>query len=146
MLRTTAAVTVAVIALLSACGDESPAATSPPGSTTPPDTGPVATREPDPAPGPGITVSEALETPPGRVIAVDGFLVAAENQAVMLSEALAESYPPQPGGAVLVVEGVDPASIAGAITAMGVTWTDGEIQLVGRVADGVLTVEPGGAG
>ena len=90
--------------------------------------------------GPGISITEALEGPVGEVLLINGFIVAREGGDVLLAEALAESYPPQAGGATLVVEGLDMGSIDGANTAEGVTWTDTQIQLTGTIEAGVLTV------
>jgi hypothetical protein len=88
-----------------------------------------------------LATAEAF-APDGSTVTVDGFLVATEGGDVLLAEALAESYPPQAGGATLMIEGLDPLTVPGAITDMGVTWTDGAIQLEGTITAGVLTVGP----
>lgn len=136
--RVHVAVAIASIWLTGACGGDGSEGVAPPydsnlsSTSTPATTLPVA---------PDMTVSRALGEPDGTRVAVNGYLVAAEGEDIVLAEALAESYPPQAGGAVLVVEGLDPAAVPGAINDMGVTWTDGAIRLVGIVADGVLTVD-----
>ena len=89
--------------------------------------------------GPGISIPEALTTTLQGPLLVNGFLVA-ESGEVRLCEALAESLPPQCGGASLRVDGFDLASLPDSQSAGGVTWSDAPIQILGTVADGVLTV------
>ena len=57
-----------------------------------------------------------------------------------LCDALAESFPPQCGGASLVVFGLDLATVDGLVTEGDVSWTDRPIELRGVVSDGTLTV------
>ena len=59
--------------------------------------------------------------------------------------ALAESYPPQCGGASLVVEGLELASVESLTTPAEpeyahTSWTNAPVELYGVVADGVLAV------
>jgi hypothetical protein len=138
--RTPAAVLAAAALILftAACADDDAVTTT--RLQAPTTTEGEATTTTEKPVGAGMTVADALAEPGGTPVKVDGFLVAAEGGDVLLAEVLAESYPPQAGGAVLVVEGLDPASVPGAITDMGVTWTDGAIQLEGTVTGGVLTV------
>ena len=89
--------------------------------------------------GPGISIPEALTTTLAGPLLVNGFLVA-ESGEVRLCEALAESLPPQCGGASLRVDGFDLTSVPGRQTADGVTWSDEPIQILGTVVDGVMTV------
>ena len=89
--------------------------------------------------GPGITVAEALEsTVPGPLL-INGFIVA-DSEKTVLAELLAESMPPQAGGATLIVEGLDLSTIPELKSAQGISWTDHQVQLLGEVSDGVLTV------
>jgi hypothetical protein len=127
-------------------GDATPSPTTsiPPAPVVTESTAAAAAAPDPPSVEPGITVREALESPDGATVAVDGFLIAAEGHDVLLAERLAESHPPQPGGATLVVEGLDPRAVPGAITDMGVTWTDGAVQLIGTISDGILRVDAAG--
>ncbi len=72
---------------------------------------------------------------------MNGFLVV-EGDTAWLSETIAESFPPQPGGARLQVEGLDLDAIPGLRSSGSVTWSEEQIQLLGTVEDGTLTVAP----
>ncbi len=90
--------------------------------------------------GPGISVEEALASKLDVPLLVRGYVVAAGGE-IRLCNALAESYPPQCGVASLVVEGVALDALPALTTAEGVTWSEREVKLLGRVEDGVLLVE-----
>ena len=90
--------------------------------------------------GPGLSVSEALASDLSGPLLINGFIVALSGGTVVLSEALAESFPPQAAGATLVVEGLDLGTIEGLQTHENVSWTDQQVQLLGEVEDGVLEV------
>lgn len=90
--------------------------------------------------GPGISVAEALQSTLAGPLLVNGFVVTTADDTVYLAEALAESLPPQPGGATLIVEGLDLDVLDGLTSAQGITWSDQPVQILGDVADGVLTV------
>jgi len=120
-----------VALLVSACSDEdlvSPGGPSAGGDTS----GGAAT-------GPGLSVSEARASRPGRTVLVSGFVVA-EGDHVRLCEALAESYPPQCGGAFLEVRGLDVSAMPGVETVQDVRWTPRARQLLGEVSGGTLSV------
>ena len=91
------------------------------------------------AAGPGISIEEALATELDEMLLVNGNLLA-DGGEVRLCSALAESFPPQCGGASLQVEGVELEEVDGLVTEGDVSWTDRPIQLLGIVEDGVLTV------
>jgi hypothetical protein len=93
----------------------------------------------DLASGPGISVTEALASDLDSPLLVNGYLVVTDGQA-RLCEALAESFPPQCGGARLKIEGLDLASIDGLQEEGGVTWSDDQIQLLGALKGGVFDV------
>lgn len=87
----------------------------------------------------GVTVSEALASD-SQVGWIRGFLLAERKQPVMLCEALVESFPPQCGGAALILRDE-------------VLWREpysashpfGEMPPGGGITDGVLTTnEPCG--
>jgi hypothetical protein len=111
---------------LTACGS---------GSSSEPHTAPP----PAAATGPGITIKQALAANTNDPLLVRGALVA-EGSTIRLCYAILESYPPQCGQPSLVVRGLDLERLAGLTTANGVTWSDGEVKLLGTVADASLTV------
>ena len=96
-------------------------------------------RPPDSAAGPGLTVSEALESDAEGPLLVRGALHAREG-AIRLCEALAESHPPQCAGPSLRVEGLSLSDVDGVRTAQGVSWTEGEVKLLGDLEGGALLV------
>ena len=144
---------VLALALLAACDDdddddndvtptEEPSASATNEPTSEPTSG--ATGEPtggDPGTGagPGLSVSEALESPLDDLLLVNGALVVVDGEA-RLCEALAESFPPQCGGASLLIVGIDLENFPGLTTEGNTSWTDQPTQLLGRVSNGTLTV------
>jgi hypothetical protein len=93
--------------------------------------------------GPGISVADALAAPSDEPLLVNGYLFVFADGRIVLADLIAESFPPQPGGAQVSVEGLDlmqipltegPSDIEIAITA----WTDLPVQLIGRIVDGVF--------
>jgi hypothetical protein len=88
-----------------------------------------------------LTVSQALVSDIGGVIAVQGFLFD-DGSGPVLCETLAESFPPQCGGGSLPVSGHEEAIDVPLVTEQGVTWTDGVVVLLGRYVDGALEVDP----
>jgi hypothetical protein len=89
----------------------------------------------------GLTVSEALVSDVGGVIAVQGFLFD-DGSGPRLCETLAESFPPQCGGASLPVSGHEEAVNIPMLEEQGVTWTDQTLVLFGEVVGGTLVVDP----
>lgn len=114
-------------AALAACGGDD-RASGDTGGTLPP----AAT-------GPGISIEEALETGSDEPVLVNGNLLVLDGQPRLCS-ALAESFPPQCGGASLLVTGLSLSGLDGLTSEAGVTWTDRPIKLLGVVSDGVLAV------
>ena len=88
-----------------------------------------------------LTVSEALVSDIGGVIAVQGFLFD-DGAGPMLCETLAESFPPQCGGESLSVSGHEEAVDVPIVTEQGVMWTDQSLVLFGEIVDGALAVDP----
>lgn len=87
--------------------------------------------------GGGLSLPEALETDAVGFISVHGFYVDNGN-GPRLCEALAESFPPQCGGASIALadlSAVDPDTIQ---TNQGTSWSDNEVFLLGEIIDGVL--------
>ena len=86
------------------------------------------------ADGPGISVTDALDFLGGQSVLVNGALFVDAEGDVLLCEAIAESFPPQCGGARLAVEGLDPGGQQ-LEEANGVRWAE-SVQLFGRVVAG----------
>ena len=89
--------------------------------------------------GPGISIAEALASNLKGPLLVNGHLHVQSDQ-VRLCEVLAESLPPQCGGRVLVVKGLDLKTMDGLTSAGSVTWSDQPVQVLGTVEGEVLTV------
>jgi hypothetical protein len=101
----------------------------------------------------GLTVEEALDTEATGVLAVKGYLLD-DGTGLRLCIVLAESFPPQCGGASLMVEGFDfdrmielpEYELIQVETSGGVTWADRHVTMFGEVVDGNLVVEQLAAG
>jgi hypothetical protein len=115
--------------LLVACAEAAPTATPPgePGAGEP--TLVIVDGDPGSA---GITVTQALDHgPTDDIVAVTGALFVDPDGTVRLCEAIAESFPPQCGGARLLVEGLDLASVE-LEEANGLQWAE-SVTLLGSV-------------
>lgn len=91
--------------------------------------------------GEGLTVEEALATDAEGVIAVQGFIVS-DASGIRLCGVLAESMPPQCGGASVQVSDlatVDPDDLT---SAQGVTWSDQPVTILGEIIEGTLIPTP----
>ena len=88
-----------------------------------------------------LTVSDILVSDLVGEIAVRGFLFD-DGSGPVLCEVLAESFPPQCGGASLPVSGHEEAVGVPIISEQGVTWTDQPLVLFGEIVDGTLVVDP----
>jgi hypothetical protein len=87
-----------------------------------------------------ISVGEARAGNHEGPVLVKGYLfVDAEGKAI-LADAILESYPPQPGGALLEVEGIDLADVEGLQTDQGRSWTNDMVELLGTVEGKTLVV------
>jgi len=93
--------------------------------------------------GPGISVADALASTLDEPLLVNGYLFVYADGTVVLADMIAESFPPQPAGATVTVEGLDlmqipltegPTDVEIEITA----WTDAQVQLIGEMVDGVF--------
>jgi hypothetical protein len=146
MRKILALLTVALV-VLAACADdvadttEAPAPTEPTGGLTPlaPDT------DTDTPMGPGISVADLLASTADGPFVVNGYLFVATDGTVVLADAIAESYPPQPAEAQVPVEGADLISIPLVEAVDGeiaiTQWTESTVQLLGDLVDGVLVVD-----
>lgn len=84
-----------------------------------------------------MIVSEALEQPAGTEVTVEGFLIE-DGGTLFISEALAESFPPQPGGPRAEVEGIDIGQLDGVNEEGPVRWLDTAVTITATVQDGRL--------
>lgn len=129
------AVVVAVLAV--ACGSRvdpaTPAPTTGPSTTAAPATTTTAASGDD-----ALSVGEALEAEEGATVVVAGAL-SVEGGVVRLCSALAESFPPQCGGASLVVEGLD-LSDFDLEEEQGIRWSEDSVEIEGVMSGGVLRV------
>lgn len=93
-----------------------------------------------------VSIERALTSEDGTLVRVQGHIVASES-AVVVADALLESYPPQAGGAVLPVTGLDLAALVGLSSTAAqpelaqVSWTDYWGALEGVIKAGTLEVE-----
>ncbi len=83
--------------------------------------------------------SEVATTADDEESITEGFLVHRDG-VTRVCEMLAESFPPQCGGASVRVERLDLDAMAGLQTAEGVTWSNEARRLSGRLSGDVLTV------
>ncbi len=137
------AVVLALLIIVAACGDttDTTATTDPGGAAS----GMVVDG--------GLTVPEAIATDATGILAVRGNLFF-DEQGWRLCEALAESFPPQCGGAALPLGNVDEATIAGLLAPdgialsenQGIRWTDQQVILFADLVDGTLEVNPQATG
>jgi len=159
ILRRGAAI-LALLLVVSACGDDATSELPPAGDDAPAAAGTCPEGTPDcndtlfvdgepqdgllpggdssgmPA-GDGLTVSGALAADAAGPLMVRGFYVDS-GSGPMLCEALAESFPPQCGGASIPLgdlSAVDPDSIQ---TNQGTSWSDDAVFVLGEIIDGVL--------
>ena len=92
-----------------------------------------------------LTVDQALVAEAGQDIKVSGYLVSTSAGAVLAS-ALAESNPPQAGGATIPLSGLKLTDLVGLNSTAGqagladVTWSDYPLVLEGVVVSGVFEV------
>ncbi len=89
----------------------------------------------------GLTIPEALATEATGIIAVRGFLID-DGQEARLCELLAESFPPQCGGASIVLDSTDQIDPDDMTSGGDVTWTDQLVTVLGELMDGTLVTTP----
>ena len=137
-MRTLALVATLVVAVaLAACGEDDDPVGDPATVTDTQASGLGA--------GPAVSIDDALASGSDEMLLVNGNLLAQGGE-VRLCSALAESFPPQCGGASLHVVGLNLAEVDGLVTEADVGWTDRPIELLGVVEndtqgkDDILTV------
>jgi len=91
--------------------------------------------------GGGLTVAEALATDASGILAVQGFYVD-DSSGPRLCEALAESFPPQCGGANVGLGDLSGIDLGELQSNGDVTWSDDAVVVIGELIDGVLVPTP----
>lgn len=119
-----------------ACGDDDAATTTSTTAATPGAGGRVAV-------GPPVTVADALVSTLDQPILVKGYVFVLADGSMVLADAIAESFPPQPAGATITVEGFDLEGMTGVQTAPAgsaiTQWVDVQVEILGTVDGSVLT-------
>ena len=89
-----------------------------------------------------LNIGDVAESADGTEVVVEGFVVE-DGGVVVLAETLAESFPPQAGGATVRVDGLDLDELD--LQQEGsVRWSDGPITINGTVDQGrVVDAAPG---
>jgi hypothetical protein len=95
--------------------------------------------------GGAMYVDEAVANQASGEVRLRGYLIGREGGRTRLCEEMLESFPPQCGGASVLVEGLDPESIGELSREEQAFWTNGEIELNGVLDGGVLRVQSRGA-
>jgi hypothetical protein len=131
-MRTTLLSTLAFALVLAACGSDS--GSSPLDPSTAGGSGePVLVIVAGDPGDDGLTVAQAIEhQPTDDIVAVTGALFANADGSVLLCDAIAESFPPQCGGARIRVEGLDLDAVEGLQVEGDVAWAEA-VTLLGSV-------------
>lgn len=93
-------------------------------------------------PAGGLTVAQLAADTTGGPLAARAYIVVAPDGGARLCDALAESSPPQCGGASIVVTGLPPEMVDGLQARSGVRWSEAPVQLIGSVVGGVFVNDP----
>lgn len=92
--------------------------------------------------GPGISITEAAASDLEGPLLVNGWLWQESDGDVRLCTTLTDSVPPECGEPSLIVAGLDLNAADGLLRDQGVLWSQEQVQLLGEVSGGVLTVAP----
>ena len=131
------AVVLAVAALAACGGDADDRTLEPANPASPPDAQSSAT-------GPGLSIEEAKASAAGGPLLVRGALFVEDGE-VRLCSAIRESFPPQCGGTVLTVVGLDADEIPGLQRERGVAWVE-EYKVLGEIHGDELHVAEAATG
>ena len=88
----------------------------------------------------GLTIPDAIAYRGNEIIAVQGF-VYRSGETNALCELLLLSDPPECGGESLVIANPEATDDMVLTEAEGVRWSEDYVTVLGRLADGVLTIE-----
>lgn len=97
--------------------------------------------EPPVPPPPGLTITDVLNTDIDGGFAIQAFYFS-DGSGTFLCETLAESFPPQCGGASITFDNTAGADLGDLSVEQGVTWSDQPIVVVGSVVSGVFVADP----
>lgn len=92
-------------------------------------------------PNSGISIAEARSLA-GDPVAVRAFVFVAPDGTARLCDEVRESFPPQCGQTAIVVTGLPTELIDGLDQAQGVRWSNGPVQLIGTIRDGIFVNDP----
>lgn len=92
--------------------------------------------------GPGISIEQARASDLTGPLLVNGWLWREGDNNVRLCARLTDSVPPKCGEPFLIVEGLDVQAVDGLRQEQDVTWSQEEVQVLGEVERGVLTIAP----
>ncbi|NNC91111.1 MAG: hypothetical protein HKN80_01325 [Acidimicrobiia bacterium] len=93
--------------------------------------------EPPVPPPPGLPIVSVLDSEIDGGFVITGFYFD-DGTGMRLCEALAESFPPQCGGASIPIDNTAGADLGVLSIEQGVTWSDQPILVEGEVVDGVF--------
>lgn len=85
-----------------------------------------------------MNVSDAAAQADGTVVTVTGYLFD-DTGTVVISDLIAESYPPQPGGPTLEIDQLDLTIFDGVTTEGPISWTEQPATITATVEGGRLT-------
>lgn len=88
----------------------------------------------------GLSVADAVKVSRAGPIAVKGFLLI-DGEGARLCDLLAESFPPQCGGAFAAIEGFEEILDAPLSNSQGISWTDQQVSFLGEFVDGTFVVD-----
>jgi hypothetical protein len=88
----------------------------------------------------GLSVAEATAYEGSEPVAVHGYVIRT-SETTLLCEVLAESFPPQCGGASLVLVNADATDDLPLVEEGDVQWSPDRVILVGTVASNEFTIE-----
>ena len=141
--------------VVAACGSTDSAAELSPvgdGTASPPAAGACLVGEPDcqdtfpdageptGPPAPGVPVATVADASIDGGFAITGYYIA-DGESARLCEALAESFPPQCGGASIGFDNTAGADLGTLSIEQGVTWSEEPVLVTGRVVDGVFVAD-----
>jgi hypothetical protein len=87
-----------------------------------------------------MSVEDALAVSIDGGFAISGFFLD-DGSGPRLCDALAESFPPQCGGASIELDNSVGVELDGLVTEGAVTWTEQPTVLVGEIVDGLFVVQ-----
>jgi hypothetical protein len=93
-------------------------------------------------PNSGMTIAEARGGGEGDAVVVRAYVVISPDGTARLCDETRESFPPQCGQTAIVVTDLPPELMDGLESANGVRWSDGQVQLIATIRDGIFVNDP----